>query len=234
MFLLALDTCDARGSIALLNDQQVLSELPHPPAEDFSSWLLPAVDRMLASHSVSHADLMGYAVASGPGSFTGVRVGLTTVKAWAEIYAKPIFPVSRLAVLADRATDHVEYAATFIDAQRHQLFGAVYHRRASHEWSLIGEEAVIEPLEFFQFAVERAAGAGLSWVSMDPQILISSSFWSSQATAARIISVDPPLAAALGRHVLAHRKQGTDPLLLDANYVRRSDAEIFGKKAAAQ
>ena len=99
MDFLLLDTADARGCVAVFRDAQLLATLPHPAAEDFSSWLLPAVHRALAQNRLSLGSLDGYAVCSGPGSFTGLRVGLTTVKAWAEIYRKPIAAVSRLEAL---------------------------------------------------------------------------------------------------------------------------------------
>jgi len=130
VLLLALDTCDSSGSVALVRDHQSLGEIPHLEGEEYSSWLLPAVDRLLNEHRVSHSDLAGYAVASGPGSFTGVRVGLTTAKAWSEIYAKPIYPISRLALLAESAPAVAEYVGVFLDAQRSQIFAALYRRSA--------------------------------------------------------------------------------------------------------
>ena len=232
MFLLALDTCDARGSIALLQDRTMLGEVLHPASEDFSSWLLPAVDDLLSRNSVSHADLAGYAVTSGPGSFTGVRVGLTTAKAWAEVYGKPIYPVSRLAVLADQVPTSAEHAATFIDAQRGQIFSARY-RRLSDGWSLQGEEAVIDPVTFFRSFNQTVGISGIVWVSLDPEILTSSPMWQNEIPAdSSVHTVKPPLASLVGLYALEHLAQlGTDALSLDANYVRRSDAEIFGKKA---
>ena len=233
MLLLALDTCDSRGSIALLSGERVLGEVSHPHAEDFSSWLLPAVGQLLASHCVSHADLAGYAVASGPGSFTGVRVGLTTAKAWAEVYGKPIYPVSRLAILAGQAPRGTNHIAAFIDAQRGQIFAALYHCDASASTTLI-EESVIAPDDFFSQA-ERLAGDRLFWAALDPHILQASTFARSHAIpSANLTVVHPPLAAAIGLYVAAQASPiQRDALALDANYVRRSDAEIFDKKTAA-
>lgn len=233
MVLLALDTCDSRGSVALLDDRKILGEILHPPSKEFSSWLLPAVDELLREHSLTHADLAGYAVASGPGSFTGVRVGLTTAKAWAEVYRKPIFPVSRLAVLAERAPQSAVFAAAFIDAQRKQVFAALYRRHDS-SWKPLADEAVIDPTEFFNASISSAQGHNLAWISTDPVILTSSAVWNSQmASGTSIVTVEPPLASSIGLHALLDAsRQETDALSLDANYVRRSDAEIFGKKAA--
>ena len=233
VLLLALDTCDSRGSIALLDGSRLLAEVPHPPSEEFSSWLLPAVSRLLAEHRVSHADLAGYAVASGPGSFTGVRVGLTTAKAWSEVYHKPIFPASRLAVLADRAPSAATHVATFIDGQRSQIFAALYSRDSGASNTLI-EECVIAPDDFFSQAANISQGT-VAWVTLDPHIFESSAFARLHSAPTRKLTVvQPPLAAAIALHVVAQPKPfQLDALTLDANYVRRSDAEIFGKKTAA-
>lgn len=233
MYLLALDTCDPRGSIALLRDGETLGESAHPAGEEYSSWLIPAVDKLLSELDVSHSDLGGYAVASGPGSFTGVRVGLTTAKAWSEVYSKAIFPVSRLMVLANLAPSQAQYAASFIDAQRKQIFSGLY-QRAAGQWDLLGDECVIEPGEFFERALASAGPSPISWLSIDAHLLTSSLFWQSRkGDTASIVIVTTPLASAIGRYAFAHLLQkGTDALALDANYVRRSDAEIFGKKAA--
>lgn len=236
MFLLALDTCDARGSIALLRDGQVVAVERHPADTEYSSWLLPATDTLLSDVKLSHADLEGYAVSAGPGSFTGIRVGLTTVKAWADVYGKPIFPVSRLAVLAEHAPRDFRFVGTFIDAQRNQLFGALYRRDAG-TLTMVDEERVIGPAEFLRWADDVSDGGPISWVSLDPQALAETPMWQSRAGRGESIQqVHPPLAGLIGSYSLAlpAAQRSVDALTLDANYVRRTDAEIFGKKAAGQ
>src|ERR1700687_3048948 len=88
------------SKIAVRRQGKVVSTVAHEGAEDYSSWLLPAVERALTAASITMPDVGLYAIAAGPGSFTGVRVGLTTVKAWSEVYARPIAAVSRLEALA--------------------------------------------------------------------------------------------------------------------------------------
>jgi len=233
VYLLSLDTCDARGSIALLRDGETLGELAHPATEEYSSWLIPAVNHVLSQHNLSHAELEGYAVASGPGSFTGVRVGLTTAKAWAEVFSRPIFAVSRLKVLANLAPGQSRYVAAFLDARRKQIFAGLF-QRTSGQWELLGDESVIDPTEFFERVLATVGNAPFSWLTLDPELLAENPFWGSHGRKdASIVAVTPPLASAIGRYAFANLLQeGTDALALDANYVRRSDAEIFGKKAA--
>jgi len=103
VLILALDTCDSNGSVAVLRDAQVLQTLTHESSEDYSSWLLNAVTELLRAAGLSLSEIDAYAVAAGPGSFTGVRVALTTAKAWAEVYARGVAVVSRLEALAAQA-----------------------------------------------------------------------------------------------------------------------------------
>ena len=71
MIVLSIDTCDWRGSVAVLEDELVVGVLAHETKEEYSSWLLPAVSRVLRETGLRMGDVGGYAVAAGPGSFTG-------------------------------------------------------------------------------------------------------------------------------------------------------------------
>jgi len=239
MRFILLDTADARGSVALFEGIELRFIEVHSSEEDYSNWLLPAVHRVLANTSLSLAELDGYAVCAGPGSFTGLRVGLTTVKAWAEIYGKPIAAVSRLEALAanDSRTDH-PLVATYIDARREQAFAALYSL-VGDGLEPIGEESVTSLSDFVAKVKEEAKGKSVRWVTPDPKMLECLPEWPSLAASSHILAeAKPPFAQRLG--FLAYRKfragDTTDALSLDANYVRRSDAEVFwkGHKSAVQ
>ena len=238
MNLLALDTCDARGSVSVLRDDKVLQTVEHDTADDYSIWLLPAIDRALRAAGLAFDDVNVYVAASGPGSFTGVRVGLTTVKAWSEVTGKPIVGVSRLEALATQAEPAAgEFVAAFTNAQRQQIFGCLY-RREHDGLQRIGEETVISPEAFQAWAIENSGSAPIRWISTDSEMLAETEAWSvrqkdwaagsGDKAGALIKSASPILAPAIGQlgARLAARKQFTDPLRLDANYVRRSDAEV--------
>jgi tRNA threonylcarbamoyladenosine biosynthesis protein TsaB len=239
MRFILVDTADGRGSIAIFDESEVLAIEEHASEEDYSVWLLPAVHRVLAKSSLSLAELDGYAVCAGPGSFTGLRVGLTTVKAWAEIYHKPIASLSRLEALAVSSPEpESEFVASYIDARRDQVFAALYALSGSG-CEPLGEESVISLANFAGAVGEKSAGKPVRWVTPDPVLLESGAWWPALLAAGHILqSAPPPFAPILG--VLARRKfrQGrtTDALSLDANYVRRSDAEMFwkGNKSAFQ
>jgi tRNA threonylcarbamoyl adenosine modification protein YeaZ len=249
MNLLALDTCDSRGSVSLLRDGQVLHTVEHNTSDDYSIWLLPTIDCALQASGLTFADIDVFVAASGPGSFTGVRVGLTTVKAWAEVTGKPIVGVSRLEALATQVAPAAgELIAAFTNAQRKQIYGALYRRSsdgasggngAGHTLTRVGEESVISPEEFLAWAVQNSGGAPLRWISTDPEMLAETEAWVARQKSGDTRPVDnvidtgiqpasPTLAPAIGKlgHQLAMLKQFVDPLRLDANYVRRSDAEV--------
>src|ERR1700686_1736658 len=167
MIVLAIDTCESRGSIAVLHDDVILQVVPHATVEEYSSWLLPAVNSALESSKTTLGQVDVFAVATGPGSFTGVRIGLTTVKAWSEVFSKPIVTVSRLEAVAAQFESNSPYVASFIDAQRGQIFGALY-KAAQIGLTLIEQEMVAPPEVFMDWVAERAVGNAVAWVSTDP------------------------------------------------------------------
>jgi tRNA threonylcarbamoyladenosine biosynthesis protein TsaB len=233
VIVLAIDTCDARGSVAALRDGAVLKVVARESQEDYSTWLLPAVGECLEGGGLQMEDVDAYAAAAGPGSFTGVRVGLTAVKAWAEVYGKLIVAISRLEAMASEAAPGPAWVAAFANAQRGQVFGAVY-RRDGTSLVRLGDEMVIAPGKFVETAAEFAGGERISWVSTDAECVAVEEAWRArEMRGERIESVSSVRAPMIGRLGFAALAEGrcTDALTLDANYVRRSDAEIFWKGA---
>ena len=148
MNILAVDTCLQPGSLALLRQTGEPEVIALPPGWR-SVALHEEIARLLARHNLSLADIDLYAVTAGPGAFTGVRLGLTAVKGFAEVHNKPVVPVSTLEALAAKASDEwrvtsdekhrttadslvtrhlslVTFYAPVLDARRGQIFAAVY------------------------------------------------------------------------------------------------------------
>ena len=163
----------------MLRDEALLQVIAHESAEDYSTWLLPAVARVLDAAGLSMADVDGYAVAAGPGSFTGVRVALTTVKALGEVHGKRIAAVSRLEALAVQAKSGYGYVAAFANANRGQAFGAIY-RRVEASIERMCEEMVIPPGKFVDTAAELASGESISWVSTDAELVLQDPAWKAR------------------------------------------------------
>jgi tRNA threonylcarbamoyl adenosine modification protein YeaZ len=220
--------------VAVLRDAAVEQIAFHDSAEEYSSWLLPAVDGVLRAAGLNMKDVEVYAAACGPGSFTGVRVGLTAVKAWSEVYGRPIAGVSRLEAVASQSTEKTPYVTAFLDAHREQVFGALY-RRNGGRLERIGDEAVIAPGEFVEWVGATVGSERVAWVSPDMDCVAREEGWASrQAKGDLALRVEAKLAGEIGKigYRMALENRLTDALALDANYVRRTDAELFWKGGA--
>jgi tRNA threonylcarbamoyladenosine biosynthesis protein TsaB len=234
VLILAIDTCDARGSVCLLDEMGAAHTVVHESAEDYSTWLLPAVDRVLALAGRKFSEVTLYAATAGPGSFTGIRIALTTVKAWNEVFRVPIASVSRLGALARQAksvSGGVEYVVAGLDAGRQQLFGGVF-RREGQALQRIGDEAVFTPEELIRHAGAEAGDSAIAWVALDAAGLTGDPAWQLRAVKGegveQLSGIVAPAVAMLARR-MAEENRFTDALTLDANYIRRPDAQVKWK-----
>lgn len=236
MITLAIDTSERRGSVAVLRDGATVAVKTHDDGTDYSGWLLQAVDGALAEagSKLETVDLLG--VATGPGSFTGLRVGLTTVKAWAEVYGKRVVGVSRLEAMARSEKGASGLVAACYDAQRGQLFAGLY-RVGFGPAKRVGDEFVVVPEELVERVGAQAGSEAVRWITLDPELIEGlESMKERVARGDRVLVCTPELASPIG--VLAEesaaRGEFSDPVALDANYVRRSDAEILWKGPATR
>ena len=223
-----------RGSVAVRKDARLLVVRRHLSNEDYSSWLLPAVGEAVAEAEIRMEEVDLLAVATGPGSFTGVRVGLTTVKAWAEVFGKRVVGVSRLEAIARCATCGASWIAACYDAQRGQMFAALYRGSGSSR-EVVETEMVIEAGEFLRLVTGQAGNEATGWASLDPELITGLAGWEDRVEVGDSMQrLEGDLAEKIGEiaEERAGKGQFTDPLELDANYVRRSDAEIFWKGPA--
>ena len=222
MLLLGIDTSGKSGGITLAegneHDFRVLESSPIAGGT-FSAQLVPTIAAALERHGFSAKDIGGFAVASGPGSFTGLRVGLSGVKGLAEVLGAPIATVSVLEALASLSRQPGRVAAA-IDAGRSEVYFGLYHVTPTTivpiSESLLPQLKCLQELNDFQLdgAVTSDSDlAALAYVhcARMPQL------------------VERPGSEAIAR--LGLRKllagQTVSVEALDANYLRRSDAEIF-------
>ena len=240
MLILAIDTSTRMGSAALLRDSQVVAEISGYEETPYSTRLFRDVALLQRQENFSLDQIDVFAVAAGPGSFTGLRVGLTAVKAWAEVHRRPIAPVSGLQAIAAESSEDKRnsngtnrYIAPFLDARRGQLFGAVYkcHPADDGALTLDSQESILSIDEFLALIGERSK-QDLQLVSPTPEVLPPDRLMEIMPEA-RILKVSGALAPAIGRlgYDLAKRGKLVDAFGLDANYVRRSDAEARWKEA---
>ena len=137
MLILALDTTSRAGSVALARDAGVLDQQRGDPSRTHGERLPGDIRDLLERHGLTVADVDLYAVAAGPGSFTGLRVGIATIQGLALAHARPVVPVSALVALAHGAlissggpVQDAELIAACMDAQRREVFSALYARSA--------------------------------------------------------------------------------------------------------
>ena len=126
MNVLAIDTTTARESVAVVSDGTVRSEVRLFSTDTHSRRLVPAVEFVLAQLGLSPLALDGFAVTTGPGSFTGLRVGLSTVQGLALAAGRPCFGASALDVLAARIVGEAPRLAAVMDAYRSEVYAGLY------------------------------------------------------------------------------------------------------------
>lgn len=209
--ILALDTTRESGSLALLRGEELLEELALRAPTGFAHVLYGSLAELLARQGAVVGEVDCFAAAAGPGSFTGVRVGLAAIKGLAEALGRPAYAVSNLQALATFGTAPLR--APLLDARRGEIYGAVYGAAGE----LVMPE-VVAKLDRWMATLPPA----VEFVAQDALDL----------GGARVAAAPRELAGAVARIALARllRGEAGDPAGLDANYVRRSDAELFWKE----
>jgi tRNA threonylcarbamoyladenosine biosynthesis protein TsaB len=217
MLILAADTSGKNGSIALAEGRVdgtcgVVEVVPLQGGT-FSAQLVPQIAALLSKHHFREEELGAFAVASGPGSFTGLRVGLAAIKALAEVMQKPIAAVSLLEAAAQAGSNGPERLAA-LEAGRGELYVAAYD---AHQQKTVWERLLNQD-EFLAEAKNRCV------ITPDSRItdLV-------RAAGLLVQQVNSPRADAIAKLAWPRIMAGetVPPDKLEANYLRRSDAEIF-------
>jgi tRNA threonylcarbamoyladenosine biosynthesis protein TsaB len=211
MIILAVDTTREIGSIALAEGDRVMEEVALESPDGFAHILFGEMEKLLARHGLDWRSIDVFACASGPGAFTGVRVGLAAVKGLAEATGRRVIAISNLRALAWFGTGPMR--AAVIDARRGDVFGAVY-------------DAALEPV------TEETVAPLEEWLRSLPAGEID--FVSAGVALAGSRPAPALLAGAIAQIAASRmergRDQARDPVEIDANYVRRADAELRWKE----
>ena len=209
--IVAIDTTSEFGSLALVEDGHIVDEILLHSPDGFAHIVFPQLARLMDRHGWRFGEVTGYAAAAGPGSFTGVRVGLTAAKGLAETAGLKAAAVSNLMAMAAFGTG--ELRAPFFDARRGEIYGALYNSRLDNL-----QPELAQPLPEWLASLPPEA----ELLTPDPEPF-------ADALGGRVVTRTPrALAGTIGR--LAETRL-EDPILIDANYVRRSDAELHWKDA---
>jgi len=207
--ILAIDTTGEFGSLALWDGDALGEEVTLHSPDGFGHVLFDHIQRLLERHAVGLSSIDCFASASGPGSFTGVRVGLAAAKGFAEACARPVVAVSNLKALAWHGTAPLR--AVFLDARRGDIYGAVY----SAELQPVCDERVMR----FPAWLESLPMGELEFITPDPSLFAAVGARPASRALAGAVAAIAALEFAGGA--------AQDPAAVDANYVRRADAELL-------
>lgn len=225
MLFLLTDTSGKNGYVALARVHEgaepptVIESVPLAGGT-FSAQLVPQIAELLGKHGVSKGDIDAFVVVSGPGSFTGLRVGLAAIKALGEILRKPIVPISLLEVVAFSSGVEGKVIAA-LDAGRGEVYAGSY--QVSHEGAALVEETLVTRNDLLCAAAGKLIAT--------PDEALAAALANSGETTPKVTAVGADVMARLGWRKL-RAGQTVSPEQLEANYIRRSDAEIFAKPAS--
>ena len=222
MLIVAVDTSGRKGSIALCRGDsesfQVL-QLTSLEGGTYSAQLMPRIAEALQQNKIEKAQVDGFVVVSGPGSFTGLRVGLATLKGLCEVLRKPLAMVSMLDAVALRHGRPDDTVTSLLDAGRGEIYLGEYQVSAAGIANVVHE--YIAKLDVF---VAAAVGNHGDLLTPDSKV----------AEALRAANINVKLVPAIhadGIGQIGIRKlitgETVDLATIDVNYIRRSDAEIF-------
>jgi tRNA threonylcarbamoyladenosine biosynthesis protein TsaB len=230
MITLALDTATKTAGVALLRDEQILAEYFFNLPVNHSETVLPAVHRGLELAGIGIGDVGLFALTVGPGSFTGLRIGASTVKGFALATGRPVVGVSTLEALAYNAAGFGGLICPLLDARKGEVYGALY--RIDGEWVTepVLEERVATPGEILPHVKGDALFLG-DGLAVAARLIAERPEGLSHFLAPNLQSIRASSVALIGRRKHL-RGEVLDPLSFVPRYLRRSEAEIrLGEKA---
>lgn len=213
--ILSLDTTAEFGSIALRGEEILL----HAP-DGFGGVIFQRIEQLLQRLNVRLEDIDGFAAGAGPGSFTGVRIGLAAIKGLAEATNRPAIGVSNLEALARFGTD--DFRVPVIDARRGEVYAAAYDAN--------GRPVMDEIVCRFPALLDQLPAGAVQFISQDFRPF-APALSGTRFAGAPVVEAPRGIARMIGRIAeerLANGDAG-EPAAIDANYVRRSDAELLFK-----
>jgi tRNA threonylcarbamoyladenosine biosynthesis protein TsaB len=224
--ILSVDTSTSAGSILLAEDDKTMAEINVDSNQTHSARLLPGIDCLLKSTGLDLADVDAFAVIRGPGSFTGIRIGITIIKGLAETTSKPVIPITALEAWVAKFPTRQGIIVPMIDARRNEVYAAVFER-TGEEVRQLSAGMVDKPAHIFS-RMNPATVLFIGDGSAKYRELISGSDHSGW----NVETSDPFLGRPMARLALQRFRQGqfTTARELQACYLRKSDAEIFWKE----
>lgn len=238
MLVLALDTTTRGGSLALVGDGGVLEVFAGDATRTHATRLPGDILDCLARHRVGLRDIDLYGVAVGPGSFTGLRIGIATIQGLAFANGRPAVGVSALDALVEAADEVVAVEAgercqraAWMDAQRGEVYGRLY-RRVAGRWEPLSDPGVDSPAGMLAAWAPALAGAAVEFVG-DGAVAHDGVLQGLVTGGARIVLPMPSLAAAIGAIALRRRSEAGPAHRIRPLYVRRPDVVLVRERRQA-
>lgn len=226
MFVLGIEAATPVAAVAVVRGEKVLAERMVNNQRTHSVNLLPMIKAVMEDAGVSRQDLGGIAVSSGPGSFTGLRIGMATAKTLAQVWGLPIVGISTLEALAYPLTGQEGLICPILNARRDEVYAAVYRTVAGKLERLEGPMA-IRPEEL----ARRLESRDLPVTLLGDGVPVYGEFFLKQLGGRVLLapgSASWPRGAPVAE--LGYRRlvagEGMDPLKLLPDYIRLSEAEV--------
>lgn len=228
MNILGIDTATMAGSVAVITEQQLIAETTVNTKTTHTERLLPMIDQTLRAASLTIQQIDAIAVASGPGSFTGLRIGVTTAKSLAYSIRKPLVGVPSLDALASQFLYTEVLICPILDARKQEVYTALYRNTEDHV-QRISEYSVIAPQNLLKALHEPTLFLGdgvLAYRQQICEVLGNHALFANPA----LMFPRASLIAKLGVDRLL---TGTpdDSYAFTPLYLRKSDAEIHWERA---
>jgi tRNA threonylcarbamoyladenosine biosynthesis protein TsaB len=238
MLILALDTTSEAGGAAIFRDAQCLAFAQNDSTANYSVTLFQMIDHLTqevrALPDVSFQglkDIELFAVSNGPGSFTGIRVGLAAAQGWAKAFGRPVRGVSILEAMVEEAQPETELAVPILNARRGEFFLQAFRRVSAGSVTCFvpeGEGVVLKPQGVNRFIAEHMSRRGAATGLAREHDCAARGLRESLPADLVWRCVSGTLLRAVARLAMRAASRGElgVPTDLDAYYIRRSDAEL--------
>src|SRR5687768_6224184 len=228
MMILALDTSSAAGSAALVRDGAVIVERAGDGSRTHGQRLPRELMAVLDDGGVALADVDGFAIATGPGSFTGLRVGIATMQGLALAGGKRLTPIATFEALAFLARGTASPIAVWIDAHRGQVFATLYSAGGAE---ILAPPTSLTPEQTLDTWLS-AIGSGEVQFAGDGANRYANVIRDRLGDRAVLPAEVPPLAGAIGAIAAAQPERAVAPHAVVPLYVRRPDVELARERRA--
>ncbi len=239
MLILAFDTTGEEGGVGIFRDAECLASIPNTgQANQYSIGLFEMVEQALGQAQVELGAIELYAAANGPGSFTGIRVGLAAALAWGRAFGRPVRGVSVLEAIVNSVPLASHWAFPIMDARRGEFFLGGFRRKTSElpgaappDYESVDSGWILKPDALREFLHERAASGGTATCLVRAHDQAAVSLCATLPASLQGQQVEGLLVRSIA--AIARKEDQSNisrpDAKLDAYYLRRPDAELNWK-----